>query len=256
MNALGWMHRKFNNNNSQQVKNVSTRKSYSCFSTLWGLEEQQYYHEPNSEGNEQETVDMSPEFFHSFLAIGTLGSILVSITEEPMTPKVEMSFESETEEELFVMKLEKIDEKEIKGMDTKENKSIIKEYSEMPARIQKTITATLFKKNATSYKRHRKLERKEKTKIHALNFMKKMVKKVINFTSVNASFCDSTEKKMFRKSRKVHPQEANPLDVKNMYYDEQMILEDEGNIHPLDGMLKKEKAHWIKTDEEYFVLEF
>lgn len=60
---------------------------------------------------------------------------------------------------------------------------------------------------------------------------------------------------VFRKSRKVHPQEANPLDVKNMYYDEQMILEDEGNIHPLDGMLKKEivtgeKAHWIKTDEE------
>ncbi|KAI3667263.1 hypothetical protein L6452_42313 [Arctium lappa] len=49
------------------------------------------------EVNEEETVDMSREFFHGFHAIRTLGS--ASITKEPMTREVAMPFESTTEEE-------------------------------------------------------------------------------------------------------------------------------------------------------------
>ncbi|KAI3503588.1 hypothetical protein L1887_32034 [Cichorium endivia] len=285
------------------------RKSCSCFSALRGLDEQQYYAEGRNssahfrqprvcsessdalqansveEVTEEEAVDMSPEFFQGFLAIGTLGSI--SITEEAMTPKVAMAVEAaatENEVVLSLNKLEKlnekkehdvsnesmgkvvtINEKEIRGMNTKVNESMVmsplKEYSEMPAtkeeaRKQKTMPINLLKKSET----------------HAMHFMKKMLKK-LDFTSrcipTSANICDSVEKKptkLFRKSRKIHPEAADPNNVCKSYnYKVKNTGFDEGNTHPREGMLKKEtvscyptgeKAHWIKTDEDYFVLEF
>ncbi|KAI3666044.1 hypothetical protein L6452_44682 [Arctium lappa] len=294
-------------------------KSYSCFSALWELDEQQYFPEAKNnsahfrqprrssessialeaprveEVNEEETVDM--KFFHGFLAIGTLGP--ASITKEPMTPEVAMLFESTTEEEIRAAenelqspnkKLEKpndkevygvsnesskgivvtLDEKEIKGMGTKENKSMVvhplKESSEMPAtkektKEQKTMPDNLPRKNATSYKRSGKLYKGEKRETHALHFMKKMLKK-LDFTSRcsptsasgNAIFCDSTEKKptkVFWKSRKIHPEapglhvdKPHNYEFKNLCYDEgydkEAKLEDEDNKYPHIGTLKKE----------------
>ncbi|XP_024974966.1 protein LAZY 1-like [Cynara cardunculus var. scolymus] len=214
-------------------------KSYSCFSAKWELDDQQYFPEAKNnsacfrlssessiapeaprveEVNDEETVDMSHDFFHGFLAIGTLGS--ASITKEPVTPKVAMPFESSTEEETRAAedelqspnnKLEKpidkevynvsnesskgrvvsLDEKETKHMGTKENKSTVvhplKEYSEMPAtkektKEQKTMPENFPKKNATSYKKSGKLDKGEKRETPAKNFMKKMLKK-LDFTS-------------------------------------------------------------------------
>ncbi|XP_023729991.1 protein LAZY 1-like [Lactuca sativa] len=320
MNALGWMHRKFKKNNDEEKRNVSTRKSSSCFSTLLGLHEQQYYPEEKKfsahfrqprvysesslaleahsvkELDEEETGDMNMQFIHAFLAIGTLGSI--SVTEESMTPKVAMQIETEASENEVksLNKLEKLnekevinsvinesrnekgvtlDEKEINGMDTKDNKSMaicpFKEFSETPPtkegeRKQKPKPTNLFKKSEA----------------HAMHFMKKMLKK-LDITSqrspTSANICDPTEKKptrVFRKSRKIHPEAANRYvskshnsEMKRTSYDEdndkQLKVKDEGTKHPRDGMLKKEtvscypngeKAHWIKTDAEYFVLEF
>ncbi|CAI9277220.1 unnamed protein product [Lactuca saligna] len=321
MNALGWMHRKFRKNNDEEKRNVSTRKSSSsCFSALLGLHEQQYYpgekkfsahfRQPRlysessvafeahsvKEVDEEETVDMSMQFIHTFLAIGTLGSI--SVTEDSMTPKVALQIESEAakNELQSLNKLEKLnekevnsvtnesrnekvvtlDEKEINGMDTKDNKSMVicpvKEFSEMPptkegARKQKPKPTNLFKKSEA----------------HAMHFMKKMLKKLdikSQRSPTSANIYDPTEKKptrVFRKSRKIHPEAANRYVsksynsemMKRTSYDEdndkQLKVKDEGTKRPHDGMLKKEtvtcyptgeKAHWIKTDAEYFVLEF
>ncbi|KAL9994876.1 putative protein LAZY1 [Helianthus debilis subsp. tardiflorus] len=84
--------------NNEQSTNVSTGKSYYCFSALWELDEQQHYPEAyensakfrqpvalEAHGVEivkEEIVEMRHEFLHGLLAIGTLGSVM--ITNDPV----------------------------------------------------------------------------------------------------------------------------------------------------------------------------
>ncbi|KAL4568180.1 hypothetical protein LXL04_023787 [Taraxacum kok-saghyz] len=270
MNALRRIHRKFRQSNDEQTRNVSMGKSScSCFSSLWGIHEQKTY---NEEVNEKETVDMSPEFFQTFLSIGTLGSIS-SIPEESIIAMQTDALAPENEPQ-SLHKLQKnnekgnvftLNDKEIKGVDTKVKKSTTmcppKEFSEMPGtkeqkRKQKHMpTANIL----------------EKSEAHALHFMKKMIKK-FDFTSRCsprvAYICDSIEKKptkVFRKSRKIHPETAN-IHVTNSHISEimQTTYNEVNNKHKQAIIKKKmvtlyptgENAHWITTDVDYFVLEF
>lgn len=168
--------------------------------------------------NEDEIVEMSPEFFHGFLAIGTLGSVSI-ITKEAITPKDATPPEIVTGKEIIAAenelqclnKLKKLIEKEVHD-DTEEYKDTIEylnEYSETPAtkedaKEQKTMPDNHFKKDAkwpTSYKGSRKSNNGIKGGTRVLPFIKKMLKK-LDFTSccspsfagVDAINCDSTEK--------------------------------------------------------------
>ncbi|XP_076939617.1 uncharacterized protein LOC143608475 [Bidens hawaiensis] len=303
MRTLRWMQKRFRKN-IEQSTNVSTGtplslsgKSYSCFSALWELDEQQHYPEAKTNSaqfrqpnaleargveivNEEEIVEMKPESFHGLLAIGTLGSVIIPITPKPA------AVEEETSGAQILNKLENLTEKELEK-DTKENKYMVKECYETPAikeeKEQKTTPDSTSKKNGISYKRSDKLDKGVKRETRAFLAMKKMLKK-LDFTSrcsttsafrSNATICDSTEKtptKVFRKSRKIHPQGADShvnkshkYEVKQMCYDKEVASDDEDKetissnmfAHgPFNMQPAGRKAQWIKTDADYFVLEF
>ncbi|KAM0058512.1 putative protein LAZY1 [Helianthus debilis subsp. tardiflorus] len=291
------MQKRFRKNN-EQSRNVSTGKSCSCFSALWELNEQQYYSEANNNSaqfrkpvaleacgveitNNEEIIETEPDIFHGLLAIGTLGSVI--ITKDPITPKPATDEEDTHAGEQFLKELEE---------DTKENKNMVvyplKEYIEIPAvkedeKEQKAVPEHTFKKNGASYKRAGILGKGVKRETRAFHFMKNMLKK-LDFASrcstvsafrSNDIICDSTEKtptKVFRKSRKIHPETAeihinmsHKYEVKKMCYDEsydkEAASDDEDDMYYQDAMFKKEtissniqptgrKAHWIKTDAD------
>nr|XP_043606136.1 protein LAZY 1-like [Erigeron canadensis] len=314
MRALSWIHRRFGHNN-EPSRNVSTGKSTSCFSILWELDEQQHYTQTNNSAhlrhprafsesptalqafglekvNAEETAELTPEFFHGFLAIGTLG--YASITEKAITPKDAMPFEIVTEKETSAAanelqglnkNFDKLTEKEVhdarnissNGLNMeKSNYTTVKDYSETAAtkeelKKHRTKPDNLFKKKVTSCKK--------------LDFMNKMLKMLdfssqcIPTSSTKATICDSIEKKstkVFRKSKKIHPEatemddtKSNRYEVKKMFiderYDHDMPSDNEDNTSPQAQILKKDtlssqiagkKARWIKTDADYFVLEF
>ncbi|XP_076900617.1 uncharacterized protein LOC143554826 [Bidens hawaiensis] len=247
-------------------------KSYSCFSAPWELDEQQHNPEAKTNSaqlgqpialeargmeivNEEEIVDMTPASFHGLLAIGTLGSVII-----PVTPAVD----EETSEGVQILnkKLENLTEKELEK-DAKENKNMVKECYETPAIIEdeKEQKTTL----AISYKRSDKLDKGVKRETRAFHVMKKMLKK-LDFTSR----CSTTL--VFRKSRKIHPQGADThvnkshkYEVKKMCYDKEVPSDDDDKetissnmfAHgPFNMQPAGRKAQWIKTDADYFVLEF
>ncbi|KAI7737251.1 hypothetical protein M8C21_022984 [Ambrosia artemisiifolia] len=280
MNTLGWMQKRFWNNNGQST-NDSTGKSYSCFSALWKLDEQQHYHEANNNSaqlkqpvaveahgveivNEEEIVGMNPKFLHGFLAIGTLGSVM--ITKDLITPEPAIYEEESSAGEQILNKLENITEKELKK-DTKENKNTVvyplKEYYEMPAKAaikeeekeQKAMLERTFKKITTTNKRSGKADRGVKKETKVSQFMKKMLKKLDFASSCSTpafrsnTICDSTKKtptKVFWKSRKIHPEAANihvnnshTYEVKKMCNDK-VTSDDEDDMYHQDPVFKKE----------------
>ncbi|KAJ0429185.1 putative protein LAZY1 [Helianthus annuus] len=272
--------------NNEQSTNVSTGKSHYCFSALWEVDEQQHYPEANnnsakfrqpvaveSHGVEivkEEIVEMRPEFLHGLLAIGTLGSVM--ITNDPITPEPTIDAEETSAGEQILKKLENLTETELEK-DTKENKNVVvyppKVYYEMPA----------IKED----EKDPKAEKGVKTGTRVFHIIKKMLKKIdfesgCSTTSAfrrTAIIRDSTKKtlkKVFRKSRKIHPETADihvnksrKYDVKKMCYDEsydkEVTSDDDDDMFNQDGMFKKEticsnvqpagrKAHWIKTDAD------
>ncbi|KAI3811885.1 hypothetical protein L1987_16581 [Smallanthus sonchifolius] len=207
--------------------------------------------------NEQ-IVEMKPEFF---LAIGTLGSVIITVP-----PKDEEETDA-TENELQFLN-NKLTENELE----KENKNTVvypqNQYSEMPPikEDEKEHKTT----NATSYKRSGKLDK-------GFHFMKKMLKK-LDFTSTSAIHRNTIVRekiptKVFRKSRKIQPEAADKshkYEVKEMRYgesyDKEVTSDDKDNTYHRVGMFKKEtinnnmpfnnqpagrKAHWIKTDADF-----
>ncbi|GJW94746.1 LAZY 1-like protein [Tanacetum coccineum] len=287
MTTLGWIQRRFRQNN-ERSRNVSTSTSSLPTPGLWELNEQQHYPEkkdnyehfrqskacPESSiaheahGVKEETVEMSPEFFQGFLAIGTFGS--VSITEEVIIQKAVMPIKNPTEEKSssIDVELECLNKKteNLSEMDREETKNKVeyslKENSDMPktnkeAKEQKAKPENLSKINATFYKKSGKLDRGAKRGTHALHLMKKMLKK-LDFSSPcsptsaggNALISNLTERKatkVFWKSRKIHPEAAeicvtksHKYEVKKMCkdegYDKEVTLEDEEKMYPTTGM--------------------
>lgn len=126
--------------------------------------------------------------FHGFLAIGTLGSVLI-VTIEAKSPESAVDDE-ETYAGASEAKLEDPTENELEKY-TKENNNMLvyspQELYEMPAikedeEEQNITPANFFKQNATSNKRSGKLDKKLKREAYVLHFMKKMLKK-LDFTS-------------------------------------------------------------------------
>ncbi|PWA50897.1 hypothetical protein CTI12_AA433590 [Artemisia annua] len=239
---------------------------------------------------------MSPELFHGFLAIGTFGSVSITeeviipkdvipfeIPTEEETGAVDIEFQCRNKKS---ENLSERDGEEAKNME----EYSLKENPEMPktkegAKEQKAKAENLLKINAKFCKKSDKLEKGAKSGIHALHLMKKMLKK-LDFTScsptsagVNALISNSNEgkpTKVFRKYRKIHPEAAevrvtksHKYEVKKMCndqgYNKEVTLEDEENMPPTAGMFGNrainnqpdgKKEHWIKTDADYFVLEF
>nr|XP_043608525.1 protein LAZY 1-like [Erigeron canadensis] len=284
MRILGWMQNRIRRNNNDQNIHDSARRSYYFYSAPWEPNELQHSLDANTNSadfkqpahgvNEDEKVDMSTDFFHQFLAIGTLGSVLT--TKEPVTPKTVMHPEIATEKDngtpdnelLYQNKSESLGEK-----DTKDNSHTVvcplKEHSgimvtkEEEKKQKSTPGDNLVKRYVTCYKRSGKLDKGVERETHPSHFMKKMLKK-LDFTSCHspcpagddAIVSESTKKKpikVFQMSRKIHPQaadhhvtESHNYEVKKIPHDEcyenKETLEDVDNMDPQAGMLKKETA--------------
>ncbi|XWS69288.1 hypothetical protein CRYUN_Cryun04dG0166300 [Craigia yunnanensis] len=127
MKLLGWMHRKFHQNSSEQLKDFSIGHSCNCFRGQSSLDDQQFYSKPNygtkpfrqpkrdhlrksfagveaarveEEDDEEESSSAISELFHGFLAIGTLGSD--PNIPDPSTPTFAISVQNITEKETEV----------------------------------------------------------------------------------------------------------------------------------------------------------
>nr|GEU94280.1 protein LAZY 1-like [Tanacetum cinerariifolium] len=258
---------------NEQQHNPEEKDNYEHFRQSKACPESSIAH-----GVKEETVEMSPEFFQGFLAIGTFGS--VSITEEVIIQKAVMPIKNPTEEETSStdVELECLNKKteNLSEMDSKETKNKVecslKKNSEMPktnkeAKEQKAKPENLFKINATFYKKSGKLDRGAKRGTRALHLMKKMLKKLdfpspCSATSAggNAVISNSTERKptkVFWKSRKIHPEAAeiyvtksHKYEVKKMCkdegYDKEATLEDEEKMYPTTGMFGNKPARWKK----------
>ncbi|KAJ4835154.1 hypothetical protein Tsubulata_009737 [Turnera subulata] len=126
MKFLGWMHRKFRQN--EPLKDLAVGNPCNCLTGQASLEEQQFFPKQNygsrpfrltqkenlrksfaglealrveeeEDYDEESSVAMS-ELFHGFLAIGTLGSD--TVTNGPSTPTFPISVENITEKETEV----------------------------------------------------------------------------------------------------------------------------------------------------------
>ncbi|KDP26836.1 hypothetical protein JCGZ_17994 [Jatropha curcas] len=130
MKLLGWMHRKFRQNSSEQLKDFAIGHACNCLIGQPSLDDQQYYPKPNygtrqfkqaqkdhirksfagleaarteeedEDDYEEESSAAISELFHGFLAIGTLGSDPVNT--DPSTPTFAISVENITEKETEV----------------------------------------------------------------------------------------------------------------------------------------------------------
>ncbi|KAJ1443101.1 hypothetical protein SESBI_00382 [Sesbania bispinosa] len=124
MKLLGWMHRKFRQNSTEQFKDLVIGNPCNCLSGPPSLDDEQNYHKTNL-GNKlfkqtqkgqnlrksfagleatrvDEDYDGEPpasicDLFPGFLAIGTLGS--EQVISDPSTPTFAISVESITEKE-------------------------------------------------------------------------------------------------------------------------------------------------------------
>ncbi|MBA0798612.1 hypothetical protein Gohar_009188 [Gossypium harknessii] len=124
---LGWMHRKFRQNSSEQLKDFAIGHSCNCLTGQSLLDDQQIYSKPNygtkpfspsqrdhlrksfagveaarvdEEDYEEDSSSAMSELFHGFLAIGTLGSD--PNIPDPSTPTFAISVENITEKETEV----------------------------------------------------------------------------------------------------------------------------------------------------------
>ncbi|KAK7340825.1 hypothetical protein VNO77_21539 [Canavalia gladiata] len=151
MKFLGWMHRKFRQNSSEQFKDLVIGNSCNCLSGSPSLDDEQSYQNPNlgiklskqtqkrqnlrksfagleaarvDEDYEGEPPSAMCDLFPGFLAIGTLGSEQVS---DPSTPILAISVESITEKEDEVtendLKLINDELEKVLGAETKDDVS-------------------------------------------------------------------------------------------------------------------------------------
>ncbi|XVF43670.1 hypothetical protein PTKIN_Ptkin02bG0059500 [Pterospermum kingtungense] len=130
MKLLGWMHRKFHQNSSKQLKDfaIGSGRSCNCIGGQSSPDDQQFFLKPNNstkpfrqpqrdhlqksfagveaawveeeEDYEESSSSGISELFHGFLAIGTLG--LDSDFPDPSTPTFAVSVENTTEKETEV----------------------------------------------------------------------------------------------------------------------------------------------------------
>ncbi|XP_027095568.1 protein LAZY 1-like isoform X1 [Coffea arabica] len=128
MKLLGWMHRKFRQNSNEPFKDFSIGNSCACLTGQPSLDDVQYPSKPNyctkplirgqrdnqlrkssastdaarTDGDDigEETSAALSEFFHGFLAIGTLGTD--PVTADPSTPTFSISVENIMEKETEV----------------------------------------------------------------------------------------------------------------------------------------------------------
>ncbi|KAJ1435491.1 hypothetical protein SESBI_05002 [Sesbania bispinosa] len=289
MKLLGWMHRKFRQNSTEQFKDLVIGQP--------SLDDEQNYHKTNL-GNKlfkqtqkgqnlrksfagleatrvDEDYDGEPpasicDLFPGFLAIGTLGS--EQVISDPSTPTFAISVEGITEKEDEVtendLKLINDELEKVLGAETKDD--ISNDSSSRNSHV-----STGRSSHCKSEKEDKRTEREADKS--AMNLMKgKLKKRMFHTCSRNSTSISgggpidsaSAETKlnkilhMFRK--KVHPESSTAAQKSARHRkneNKKKIINDGGLIkgdlvHPdpeEDSSANRE--HWIKTDADYLVLE-
>ncbi|CAH2072794.1 unnamed protein product [Thlaspi arvense] len=352
MKFWGWMHHKFRENSKEPFKDATTGNSQFPLSAHPSLDSQDVYPRYNSgfrkqlnlfqessfaelQGNTEESFKdgRNSDFFHGFLAIGTLGG--ETPLDEPATPTFGMSFEdpatynaevTENDLKLISNELEKFLEAEaneghnqpsgrnsdtntiastieaVEGLDAEEDTQLqpmkfpLQEYLfgsliEFPetknagkkerASLGELFQATEMQDKPSENKHGEKKKQTSSTHKSAKHLVKKVLKKLHPTSRIPDS--GKTEvastKKKFQKMaqvfhRKVHPEESimeseiysSTTDPKNSEANSVGLMPEKVNpCHEtskrwIQYELRSSRSagngeHWIKTDEEYFVLE-
>uniref|UniRef100_A0A1J3HQQ8 Protein LAZY 1 n=1 Tax=Noccaea caerulescens TaxID=107243 RepID=A0A1J3HQQ8_NOCCA len=328
MKFWGWMHHKFRENSKELVKDATTGNSHFPLDGLKynsGFRKSLNLFQESAFAEENFKDARNSDFFHGFLAIGTLG--IETLPDEPATPTFGMSFGdpetydadvTENDLKLISNELEKFLEAEakegnnqpsgrnsdtntiastieaIEGLEAEEDNQPMKfplqeylfasliELPKIEGKKERASLGELFQVTETHDEHSENKDGKKKKQTSSTHkSAKHLVKKVLKKLRPSSRIPDSgktevaSTKKKFQKmaqvfNRKVHPEESiidsNKTDAENSKADSTGLMPEK--VNPCNETSKrwiqyelrsshsaKNGEHWIKTDEDYFVLE-